>query len=191
MSSRNAILHAIRQNKPAPAALPEIPRFPQAEGDFVSRFKMALEAIGVRVIDQGNSVADMVIESYPEANVVCSAIPAQVAGTLWLDEIDDPHDLAGVDVFVCEGTLGVAENGAIWVTESQMGHRAAPFITQHLAIVLDKQNIVATLHDAYARTQVNEDGYGAFIAGPSKTADIEQSLVIGAHGPRSLTVLLI
>jgi L-lactate dehydrogenase complex protein LldG len=94
-------------------------------------------------------------------------------------------------VLVCEGKWGVAENGAIWLPESALGHRAAPFITQHLVVVLDVQQIVWNMHEAYSRVQVDAEGFGVFVAGPSKTADIEQALVIGAHGPRSLTVFLI
>jgi L-lactate dehydrogenase complex protein LldG len=46
------------------------------------------------------------------------------------------------------------------------------------------------MHQAYERIGNQEYGFGTFIAGPSKTADIEQSLVLGAHGARGLTVFL-
>ena len=47
------------------------------------------------------------------------------------------------------------------------------------------------MHQAYDSIDVAKEGFGAFIAGPSKTADIEQSLVIGAHGARSATIYVI
>jgi len=72
-----------------------------------------------------------------------------------------------------------------------MGQRVLPFITQHLAVIVNAKNIVATMHDAYSSIGVTTQGFGAFIAGPSKTADIEQSLVIGAHGPRSMSLFLL
>jgi L-lactate dehydrogenase complex protein LldG len=56
-------------------------------------------------------------------------------------------------------------------------------------LVLDKNTIVANMQQAYAKLE-NAGSYGVFIAGPSKTADIEQSLVIGAHGARSMMVLI-
>ena len=74
--------------------------------------------------------------------------------------------------------------------DSQLPHRVIPFITEHLVIVLSKENLVDTLHQAYKRIGEEHSGFGLFVAGPSKTADIEQSLVIGAHGPVSLTVIL-
>jgi L-lactate dehydrogenase complex protein LldG len=79
----------------------------------------------------------------------------------------------------------------VWVKESQMVNRLLPFICQHLVIVLEKKKLVATMHHAYQEINVFEEGFGVFIAGPSKTADIEQSLVIGAHGARSMTVYLL
>ena len=114
-----------------------------------------------------------------------------VAGHVDLAAVADPRDLADLDVMVCRGTLGVAENGAVWLTESAMGHRAAPFMAEHMVVVLARDAIVADLHDAYRAIDVDTSGFALFVAGPSKTADIEQSLVMGAHGPRSLTLLLI
>ena len=71
-----------------------------------------------------------------------------------------------------------------------MGHRAAPFLTEHLVVILERERIVRNMHNAYEQISIDEEGFGIFIAGPSKTADIEQSLVIGAHGPKRHTVLI-
>ena len=98
--------------------------------------------------------------------------------------------LNGVDTAIIKGAIAVAENGAVWLYESQMINRLLPFICQHLILVIEKKNIVATMHQAYQQIDTGKEGFGVFIAGPSKTADIEQSLVIGAHGARSLVVYL-
>jgi L-lactate dehydrogenase complex protein LldG len=57
--------------------------------------------------------------------------------------------------------------------------------------VISKDALVPTMAQAYAQIGNADYSYGAFISGPSKTADIEQSLVIGAHGPRSLSVFIL
>lgn len=102
-----------------------------------------------------------------------------------------PHSLKDIDVLVVHGLLGVAENGAIWLTEKQLGQRIAPFIAEYVVVVLQEAALVATMHEAYQAIEKTEPyEFGVFIAGPSKTADIEQSLVIGAHGARGLHVLL-
>lgn len=192
MSSRDDILRAVGTNKPPPVPLPEIPTFDTPAGNLADLFIEAIRSIGGQVEEVGaiEEIAPMLAARYPDAAVIASLCP-EIDGTVALDAIRDPHDLADLEVLVCKGQLGVAENGAIWLPESALGHRAAPFITQHLAVVLDKQQVVWNMHDAYARVQIAADGFGVFIAGPSKTADIEQALVIGAHGPRSLTVLLV
>jgi L-lactate dehydrogenase complex protein LldG len=92
---------------------------------------------------------------------------------------------------VLPGNFGVAENGAVWITESGMGDRALPFICEHLLLVLPLTEILSNMHEAYERIGDLKYDLGTFIAGPSKTADIEQSLVLGAHGPKSLTVILV
>ena len=64
-------------------------------------------------------------------------------------------------------------------------HRALYFIAQNIVTVLDEKDILNNMHEAYTKINFEDSGYGVFISGPSKTADIEQSLVIGAHGPKS------
>jgi L-lactate dehydrogenase complex protein LldG len=98
--------------------------------------------------------------------------------------------LENLEVAVIRGIFGVAENSAIWVTDASVKIRVLPFICQHLVVVLDRNDILNNMHEAYARIGNDGYGFGVFIAGPSKTADIEQSLVLGAHGPRSMTVFL-
>ena len=103
---------------------------------------------------------------------------------------EDPHELADTDLAILRAHFGVAENAAVWMTEECMIERALPFICQHLAVLIDKKDIVGTMQEAYERLGVAAYGFGVFIAGPSKTADIEQSLVLGAHGPVSMTVFV-
>jgi L-lactate dehydrogenase complex protein LldG len=101
----------------------------------------------------------------------------------------DPHTLADVEAVVLQGRFGVAENGAIWLQEQDLVVRALPFICQHLYIVLEKDAIVPDMHAAYERIGAEDYHFGLFLCGPSKTADIEQSLVMGAHGARTLTII--
>ena len=192
MHSRDAILDAIRQHRPPSTPLPEEPRFPRPEVDLAAHFSSMVIEVGGQVEAVARvSVATAIAAHYPEAQAIYSTAPAYEANTLLIGEDTDPHDLAPLDLFVCEGLLGVAESGAIWVPASRLVHRAAPFLAQHLVLLLDRAHLVWNLHEAYARLNVGEEPFGLFIAGPSKTADIEQALVIGAHGPRSLSVLLL
>ena len=99
-------------------------------------------------------------------------------------------ELDDIDVAILPGDFAVAENAAVWVTDAAVRYRAIYFIAQHLVLVVPREALLDHLHQAYERLSFAGAGYGLFISGPSKTADIEQSLVIGAHGARSLTVLL-
>ena len=79
--------------------------------------------------------------------------------------------------------LGIAENGAVWVDE----YNKELFLSENVAVILDKNSIVETMEDAmeYINTP------GIFISGPSKTADVESFLVYGAHGPIRFGIHLI
>ena len=91
---------------------------------------------------------------------------------------------------VVKGVFGVAENACVWIPQT-MVEKAVCFISENLVILLDKKQIVNNMHEAYKRIEFNDYGYGSFISGPSKTADIAQVLVMGAQAARSATVLLI
>ena len=99
--------------------------------------------------------------------------------------------LQDIDFAILPGQFAVAENGAVWISDDGVKQRAIYFIAQHLALVVSAIDIVSNMHEAYRRLSFDSPLFGAFISGPSKTADIEQSLVIGAHGPRSMTVFIV
>ena len=80
--------------------------------------------------------------------------------------------------------------GAVWI-EQDVKQRAIYFIAEKLVILLNKNKIVNNMHEAYKLIDTGEYGFGTFISGPSKTADIEQALVMGAHGARDVMVVLI
>lgn len=191
MHSRETILNAIRQNKPATNKLPEIPVF-SSSIDLLKQFQESLVSNGgttfvVQALDEVNTYLK---EHYSSELKICSGLP-EVLGNIAFDAIEDPHLLEDVHLAVLQGEWAVAENGAIWLSDEVLGARVLPFITQHLVVILSKQKIVSNMHEVYDKIDIRSTGYGVFIAGPSKTADIEQALVIGAHGARSLTVFLI
>jgi L-lactate dehydrogenase complex protein LldG len=192
MNSREKILSAVRKNKPTLSPLPEMELFEKKDINLVKIFRETLEKIGGQSLDiqENGGLQSSILGMYQDCQVICS-LSKYVQGNLDIQTITDPHDLQFVDLAIVQGEFGVAENAAIWLPEANLIHRAVAFITQHLVIILDKKQLVWNMHEAYKRLEMKENGYGVFLAGPSKTADIEQSLVIGAHGARSLTVCLV
>lgn len=190
MTARSAILAAIRQARPDAVPLPDVPPFSgRSSDDLVARFAEALVAAGGTVVDgRDREVEDVLVETYPKAPALTTLAPVRLTSARTLAADARTAELAEVDVLVVEAALGVAENGAVWLADPLP--RAAPFLAQHVAVVLPADRLVADLHDAYAATGP-AGGFGLFVAGPSKTADIEQALVVGAHGPRSLVVVLV
>jgi L-lactate dehydrogenase complex protein LldG len=193
MSSREKILQAVKQNKPAVLTLPTVgPFVTQTEG-LLETYRETLTAIGggCYIVDNLDTVKDFATRQKQQGLLVINGIA----------EIEDynindyknysAQQLENLNTVIIRGKLAVAENGSVWVTESNMVNRVLPFIAEHLILIIDKANIVANMHEAYKRITIDEEGYGVFIAGPSKTADIEQSLVVGAHGPLSLQVYVV
>ncbi len=196
MSSRATILEKIKQNKPSKISeLPSLELFVLLgldTFDLLEKYKTVLKSIGgdfVEVKDY-DEIIDFVKKNYATEKRMITTIPelAEIATTDWFN--DDPHSLEDVELTLVKAHFGVAENSALWVTDDLLRQRVSVFIPQYLAIVVYKKDILATMHQAYDRIGNQEYGFGTFIAGPSKTADIEQSLVLGAHGARGLTVFI-
>ncbi len=194
-ASRDVILSAIRSKTLEPTPLPTLEQDWIRFEDPVAQFGSVLEFVGGRCVRCASLAAvqetlDSVVE-FQTAIVRCSTVDGIGRPTLSIDEIADPHALDAVDFAVLRGQFAVAENGAVWVTDSGLKHRVPFFLSQHLALIVPASEVVPNMHEAYRRLTFGEQGFGCFISGPSKTADIEQSLVIGAHGPRSHIVFLV
>ncbi|WP_162342607.1 LutC/YkgG family protein [Cyclobacterium salsum] len=191
MTSKESILAAIQANKPDLLPLPEQPEFPY-DSNLTEQYRQSLSLNGgeAREAKSLKEVTNHLQEHFRNSQMIVS-LSEKVAGNFDVNMADDPHELEHAEVAILEGEWGVAENAAIWLPEEKLHHRALPFIAQHLIVLLKKDRLLGNMHEVYARINVEGSGYGVFIAGPSKTADIEQSLVIGAHGPRSMTVFLL
>lgn len=196
-SSREEIFRRLRSALPESSPLPVLPATGpwQTFDNPLDQFTQMLESVGGRCVHATSlAAADRQLcqlDAWNDAAVRVSLVDAVGDSTLDLQSVDDPHDLEHVGFAVLHGQFGVAENGAVWVTDEGVKHRVLYFIPQHVALVIPSSAIVNNMHEAYARLDVVQNTFGGFISGPSKTADIEQSLVIGAHGARSLTVFAV
>ena len=192
-SSRETILRSIRANLPQiPVEHPAIRDFERSAGNPKATFTQHLREAGGAAYDVGSAAeAESKLRSlHPEAKVICSAVP-EIAGTRRVEKVRDPHDLADVDVAIVRAQFGVAESGAVWITQEDLGIDALGFLSQHLIVLLDPKQIVPDMHAAYRRVRLNETAFGCFMMGPSATADVEATLVHGAQGARSLNLFFL
>lgn len=191
MGTRETILKAVAASKPDLLDLPDMNfSLTISYPDLINQFiKMVHSAGGQAFYKNGDQ----------ELQNDLASIKAE--GKFIINLLEEPYsqewaamkasELETLDTCYLRAELAVAENGAMWISEKQMTNRLIPFICQHLVIVLSPEVIVNNMHEAYQQIDVTAQGFGVFIAGPSKTADIEQNLVIGAHGARSLRVYLL
>ena len=160
--------------------------------DPLAQFVKMSEAVGGRVIEPepGADLNALVRSLFPDAGEIASNLPEITIATRNPDTVPDAQSLNGTDLGIIRGEFGVAENGCIWIPQT-MKERAVCFISEHLVILLPKGRIVNNMHEAYRQIGFSDYGYGTFISGPSKTADIAQVLVMGAQASRSVTVILL
>ena len=191
--SREAILKHIRVFAPDQRVEhPKVPPFQRKNIALKPEFELLLKQAGGETHDVSSRAEALtkLAELHPHARVICSAVP-EIAGTRDIHEVDDPHELADVDVGIVRAQFGIAENGAVWLTDQDLVVDALGFLSQHLIVLLDPEQIVADMHEAYRRVQLNKAAFGCFMMGPSATGDIEATIVHGAQGPRSLNVFFL
>ncbi len=204
MSSREDILQSIRRNTGVRYEKPDYTSLEQEAltySDKLEQFGKIMEMMGGRaiVLKDGEDVNDVIRKQYPDARRIATCIDSMTCGgkkyeitcaTFHPDDVEKPGDLDGTDLAILHGRVGVCENGAVWI-QQDVEQRAVYFISEALVILLDRNNLVNNMHEAYKKIDTGDFGYGVFISGPSKTADIEQALVMGAHGACDVTVIVL
>jgi L-lactate dehydrogenase complex protein LldG len=192
--SREAILSAVRRARREAEPLPPHEGPWTAATDPALAFERALVAAGGRCLraagPEGVEGALEALPAYAGARRVYSALPGLRRANVDAAALGEIRARGGLDFAVLAGDFGVAENGAVWVDAAALPERAVLWLAEHVALVVPEEALVDHLHAAYARLRFAGPGFGSFVAGPSKTADIEQALVVGAQGPRTLTVVL-
>ena len=159
--------------------------------DKISRFYEISQFVGGKavVLQEAEDINDIIRSHFPEARKIASQMEEITCATIRPDTLAEAQELDGTDVAVVEGAFGVAENGAVWIPQN-VKHKALYFIAEALVIVLDRHSLVHNMQEAYEFLAGQTYPFGTFISGPSKTADIEQALVMGAHGACTCLVIL-
>lgn len=193
MSSKEDILKKFRANVHEKFDMPSLDDIKAVTyPNVLVQFIRMSENVGGQVleVEAGRDINKLIRELFPDAKEIASNLPEITIATRNPDTVGRARDLNGTDVGIIRGKFGVAENGCIWVPQ-ETKEKAVCFISENLVILLPKSQIVNNMHEAYKRIEFNDYGYGTFISGPSKTADIAQVLVMGAQAARSVTVLLL
>ena len=193
MSSKEEILKKYRANVKQKFDMPRLDDIKAVSyPDPLAQFVTMSKTVGGQVVEiaEGQDINAKIRELFPDAKEIASNLPEVTIATRNPDTVEQASDLNGTDVGVIQGVFGVAENGCIWIPQT-MKEKVVCFISENLVILLKRTEVVNNMHEAYRRIEFNDYGYGSFISGPSKTADIAQVLVMGAQAARSVTVFLI
>ena len=192
MATREKILEAVLKNQPPITAMPDTSMFKGNNTDLAKKYMDVFKTIGgaAFLVDDMDSIKKLINENFDVSKRVVTTLPELSDRFELVSSAADPHSYDDIELAIINGHFSVAENGAVWFTEEVMGQRIIPYICQHLAVIVKAETIVPTLHEAYEKIGAGDYGFGAFISGPSKTADIEQALVLGAHGPLTMTVFI-
>lgn len=189
--NKEELLSKLRRNTIHQFDMPENPVEGIKYQDVVQQFIDMSRNVGSEVIEAkaDDDINELIRKAYPVAEVLASNVDG-VKADINPDIVSEAQDLNGTDVGIIEGDIAVAENGCVWVPQT-MKERVVCFISENLVILVHRNKIVNNMHEAYKKIHMTDYGYGCFISGPSKTADIEQALVMGAQAARGVTVIII
>jgi len=125
-------------------------------------------------------------------DAACRALALPVCRT---DRSYSIAELESCDVGITECDALVAQTGSVLVTSRSAGGRALSVLPPHHVVLAHREQLVADLPDAFALLKetygANYPSFISFITGPSRTGDIERVLVLGAHGPKKLTIFCV
>ncbi len=192
MNSKNSILENIKKANLKPTTRPNIDIKHVNYDNKDKQFATLLKSVGglASWLKESESVEEFIEKNYDDLGHIATNLNINIKHVV-INDINNPHDLKDMDLAIIKGEFAVAENGAVWIKEEDNLNRAIYFIARKLLILVDKKEIVNSMHEAYKKISFKNGGFGLFISGPSKTADIEQALVIGAHGAMECRVLFV
>ena len=174
---------------------------PSWEEDDVSRFINKLESVAGSIsrISSEDEVVPA-ITAYLQQHEIHLTLVA--ASSTRLDKLAWPSDFSveqrkatGTDVTVLtEAYAGVAETGSLVLLSGADSPTSLNFLPDNYLCILRRENLVRHIEDVWQRLRQEQTGLPRainFITGPSRTADVEQTIQLGAHGPRRLHVILL
>ncbi len=183
------------RNSPPPAHVR--PRID--DEDLVTRFAKHFESRSGTTarITSRDEVAAAVVEFADALGLPHQAMVGRGVGAQgWPEGWQIDHGAAGIDATlgVSAAFLGIAETGSVMMLSGPDSPITHNFVPETHVVVLDAERIVRHYEDCWVA--LRERGQGAprtinFISGPSRTGDVEQTIELGAHGPRRMHVLIV
>lgn len=191
--TKEELLRSVRSNltNREKVDYPVIPDYKKPGTDLKAVFEINAKIAAVDFYDVASvaEAQEIMRKKLPDTKVTCSATPE------WQGNKDihvpKPADLNDVDLGIFRAEFGVAEMGMVWVTEKSLVTNSLGYLSQHLAVLLDPEDLTENMHTAYKRVDFPHSHYGCFVMGPSATADISAVLVHGAQGARTLTLFFL
>jgi L-lactate dehydrogenase complex protein LldG len=188
--SRNAILDFVRGNQPDAQPMPTIPHFHMNQpADLVATFcDSIVRMAGVVVKDAAADLDSFLRAKFPDAKVICSAIPEHV-GTIEPADLTHWSEASKIDVCILRSPMGVAETGSVLLSDIELQVNTIAFLAHDLVVLLDPKQIVPSIHDAYEHSYFKSRPYSVLMTGPSGSGDISGVVVHPAQGVKTLTVI--
>ncbi len=191
--TKEELLNSVKENlaNREKVDYPFVPDFKKADVKLKELFEKnaKLAAVDYYDISSVAEAQEIMRNKLPDAKVICSATQ-EWQGNKDIN-VQKPADLNDVDLGIFRAEFGVAEMGMVWITEKSLVTDSIGFLSQHLAVLLDPDDITENMHTAYKIANFPDAHYGCFMMGPSATADIGAVLVRGAQGARTLTLFFL
>ena len=203
MSAREAILTRVRAATAGTRVPPAAEMIPRAAGtlteDPLVRFRRLAKASGSTLDEAASAAAPGRVAAYlkdaglTHAAVVwpaLTALPWAAAGIAAEARAPRATDAIGITGAFC----GIAETGTLLLLSAGDSPGATSLVPETHIALLPRERIVRDFEAAFARVHAERGALPralAFISGPSRTADIEQTIVIGAHGPKRVHIILV